>query len=116
MRINQVFSNLVNNAYKYAQDNNNMTWSFSIDPAEENLVVYVRDYGKGIRSKHLGHIFDKFYRADYADNTNKQIEGRGLGLTLCKEMINAHQGEIFAESVYGEGSKFTFIIPLYKED
>lgn len=116
VRINQVFTNLVTNAYKYAQDNHKMEWSFIIDQAEDHLIISVRDYGRGIKSKHLGNIFDKFYRADYADNTNKQIEGRGLGLTLCKEMIHAHQGEIFVESVYGEGSTFTFIIPLYKED
>ena len=65
----------------------------------------------GIPDKDIPHIFDRFYRSD---NNELRTEGRGLGLTLCKEIMIAHQGDIYAESIYGEGSKFTFIIPLYE--
>ena len=70
----------------------------------------------GIRESQLAHVFDQFYRAENNQkNGHTQIEGRGLGLTLCKEIMLAHQGDIYAESTFGEGSTFTFIIPLYKE-
>ncbi len=114
-RINQVFSNLVNNSIKYSTNTKKLWLDFEIDDNEENFVVSVKDSGIGIKDQHISHIFDRFYRADAKDNTLHTIEGRGLGLTLCKEIINAHQGEIFAESTYGTGSTFTFIIPIFKE-
>lgn len=114
-RINQVFSNLVNNSIKYSMNTKKLWLDFEIDDNEENFVVSVKDSGIGIKDQHISHIFDRFYRADVKDNTLHTIEGRGLGLTLCKEIINAHQGEIFAESTYGTGSTFTFIIPIFKE-
>lgn len=114
-RINQVFSNLVNNSIKYSTNTKKLWLDFEIDDNEENFVVSVKDSGIGIKDQHISHIFDRFYRADTKDNTLHTIEGRGLGLTLCKEIINAHQGEIFAESTYGTGSTFTFIIPIFKE-
>ena len=114
-RINQVFSNLVNNSIKYSMNTKKLWLDFEIDDNEENFMVSVKDSGIGIKDQHISHIFDRFYRADVKDNTLHTIEGRGLGLTLCKEIINAHQGEIFAESTYGTGSTFTFIIPIFKE-
>ncbi len=114
-RINQVFSNLINNSIKYSDTVKNLWVTFGIDDNEENFVVSVRDEGIGIKAKHLPHIFDRFYRADTRENTEHTIGGRGLGLTLCREIIKAHQGEMFAESTYGSGSTFTFIIPIFKE-
>lgn len=114
-RINQVFSNLINNAIKYSSDKKKLQITFEIDDNEENFVVSVKDSGIGIRDQHLSHIFDRFYRADIKDNGRNIIEGRGLGLTLCKEILKAHQGDIFVESIYGSGSTFTFIIPIFKE-
>ena len=112
-RIAQVFSNLVTNAMKYSGEKKEISFHFSIDEPKDNFVAAVSDSGIGIKENQLAHIFDRFYRAD-TENSRK-VEGRGLGLTLCKEIINAHQGDIFAESTYGHGSTFTFIIPLYKE-
>lgn len=114
-RIYQVFTNLINNSIKYSGGNKQLRVSFDIDDNKENFVVSVKDNGIGIKDKYIDHIFDRFYRAGVSDGTNRTIEGRGLGLTLCREIITAHQGEIFAESVYGSGSTFTFIIPLFKE-
>jgi len=110
-----VFTNLINNSIKYSGGNKQLRVSFDIDDNKENFVVSVKDNGIGIKDKYIDHIFDRFYRAGVSDGTNRTIEGRGLGLTLCREIITAHQGEIFAESVYGSGSTFTFIIPLFKE-
>ena len=114
-RIQQVFSNLVNNSIKYSKEAGKLWISFETDDNEENFVVSVKDNGIGIKDQHISHIFDRFYRADIKDSGHHTIEGRGLGLTLCKEIINSHQGEIFAESTYGSGSTFTFIIPIFKE-
>ncbi len=112
-RINQVFSNLLINAVKYSKHVKELDITFKIDDTVENFLVSVHDRGIGIDEQHISHVFDRFYRSGAGDNN--EIEGRGLGLTLCKEIITAHQGNIYAESVYGKGSTFTFIIPLYKE-
>lgn len=113
-RINQVFSNLITNAIKYSYDEKKIFLKFSIDEREENYVVSVEDKGMGIKENNLPYVFDRFYRE--SDSKHQHVEGRGLGLTLCKEIITAHHGDIYVESKYGFGSTFTFIIPLYKED
>lgn len=114
-RIYQVFSNLITNAIKYSQDDKSIFMEFKIDEPQENFIISVKDHGIGIKEEHVPHVFDRFYRAGKNDTNQLNIEGRGLGLTLCKEIMTAHQGDIYAESTYGCGSTFTFIIPLYKE-
>lgn len=74
-RINQVFSNLINNSIKYSDTVKNLWVTFGIDDNEENFVVSVRDEGIGIKAKHLPHIFDRFYRADTRENTEHTIGG-----------------------------------------
>ncbi len=111
-RINQVFVNLLSNAMKYSDERKKLMVSFSVDEAKTNYVVSVTDSGTGIKTEDIPFLFDRFYRAEY----NRNREGRGLGLTLCKEIIEKHQGTIFVESEYGKGSTFTFIIPLHKEN
>ena len=113
-RINQVVSNLVSNAIKYSGSSRILELGFSVDDREELFMVYVRDHGVGIRDAQISHIFDRFYRVGY--NRGVDAGGHGLGLTLSKEIIEAHRGEIYAESEYGSGSTFTFTIPLYKEE
>ncbi len=113
-RINQVFSNLITNAMKYSHHEKKIFLNFRIDDREENYVVSVEDRGMGIKENNLPYVFDRFYREN--DGSNTYVEGRGLGLTLCREIIAAHHGDIYVESTYGFGSTFTFIIPLYKED
>lgn len=112
-RINQVFSNIIVNAIKYSKDEKKVLLCFDLDPSGDNFVVSVRDYGVGIPPDKLPYIFDRFYR----DNSHApEVSGRGLGLTICKEIVNAHGGQITAVSNPGfVGSKFTFTIPLYKE-
>lgn len=114
-RIKQVFNNLVTNSIKYSGAQKTMTFTFEIDNNNENFIVSVKDSGIGIRDEDISHIFDRFYRVSHSDTNTKNIDGRGLGLTLCKEIITAHQGNIYAESIYGFGSTFTFYIPLFKE-
>lgn len=112
-RIQQVFANLISNAIKYSGDSRRLHLTFTVDEPSGIFRVSVRDEGIGIRDSQLPHIFDRFYRVGY--NSNVDAAGRGLGLTLSKEIIEAHQGEIYAESEFGSGSTFTFTIPLYQE-
>ena len=114
-RINQVFNNLVTNSMKYSGEDRNLTFTFDIDNSNENFIVSVQDSGIGIKDEDISHIFDRFYRASHDDGNAASIGGRGLGLTICKEIVTAHQGDIYAESTYGSGSTFTFYIPLFKE-
>ena len=109
----RVFSNLLNNAVKYSGESRRIHLKFALDEREEYFIVYVRDEGIGIPETQISHIFDRFYRVGY--NGGVDTEGRGLGLTLSKEIIEAHQGEIYAESIRGQGSTFSFMIPLYME-
>ena len=115
-RIGQVFTNLVTNAIKYSPDNNKLWVSFDLDEPRENFICTVRDEGVGISGSDLNHVFDSFFRAGTNTSATKYTEGRGLGLSLSKEIVERHNGEIYADSKYGKGSTFTFIIPLFKEE
>jgi signal transduction histidine kinase len=99
-RIAQVIENLLSNARKYAPDS-----KIKITLSQENnhAHICVRDFGPGIAPDHLDHIFERFYRIP---NQTTSIRGTGLGLFICKRIIEAHNGEIFAESIPGEGSIF----------
>ncbi|MEG0662754.1 MAG: ATP-binding protein [Anaerovoracaceae bacterium] len=110
-RINQVFSNFLSNAMKYTKDSGQIQLCFDIDWEKEDFVVAVRDFGPGIAEKDLAHIFDRFYRVP-----GSIASGRGLGLTISSEIIEAHKGKIFATSKLGDGATFTFTLPLYPVD
>ena len=112
-RINQVFTNLITNAVKYSGKSRNLFLAFAVNEEEKHFLVSLRDEGIGISPAQLSHIFDRFYRVDY--NSGIERGGRGLGLTISKEIIEAHHGEIFAESKPGEGATISFTIPLYQE-
>ncbi len=113
-RINQVISNLISNAIKYSGKSRFLQLKLVIDDREEFFMVSVKDHGVGIKDAQMSYIFDRFYRVGY--NREVDASGHGLGLTLSKEIIEAHRGEIYVESEYGYGSTFTFTIPLYKEE
>jgi PAS domain S-box-containing protein len=107
IRLGQVVKNLVSNAVKYSPEGGPVI----IRAQTENgsLRVSVQDEGIGINDEQMPHIFDKFYRAD-ASNT--AVSGTGLGLTICKLIVEGHGGTIDVESEYGRGSTFTFNLPL----
>ncbi len=105
-RITQVLDNLISNAEKYAPKKP-IHIKFSTN--NENFIIMVKDFGKGIQPKHIEHIFKRFYRIQ--ENTIG-IRGSGLGLFICKKIINAHNGEINVESVVNQGSEFTILLPL----
>lgn len=104
-RLIQVVTNYLSNSIKYAAANA----AISIIIQEENglIQVAVKDYGPGIAKAQLPFIFDRFFRAEKTMN----LKGIGLGLFLCKQIIHAHNGNVWAESEEGNGSIFYFSIP-----
>ena len=113
-RISQVFSNILSNAIKYSDPGSSLTTVFTTDAGTDSFVCSITNTGKGIAPADLPYVFDRFYRG-----TPVQAEeiksGRGLGMTISKEIIRAHNGTIRAESRQGESTTFTFTIPLFKE-
>ncbi len=103
--ISQALLNLLNNAVKYSAERKHITVRTVMRGDE--IAIEVSDEGIGIRKEEQEKIFDKFYRS----STVRQSGGSGLGLTLVKHIIEAHNGRIEMESVEGRGSKFSLIIP-----
>lgn len=109
MQIERVFRNLIENAIKYSQKNIDHK-PIDIDLREEKkaIVFRIKDYGVGISESDISHIFEPFYRADLARTPG--AEGFGLGLSICKAIIEAHNGEITVQSELGQGTEFTIRI------
>lgn len=105
-RISQVLDNLISNAYKYAPEGP-VTIRAAIDDGV--LRVEVEDEGPGIAPQHMAHLFERFYRVP--DN-NRSTRGTGLGLYICRKIVEAHEGEIGVDSEPGKGTRFHFRIPL----
>jgi NtrC-family two-component system sensor histidine kinase KinB len=104
-RIDQVFANFFSNAIKYAPRGSTITLSASREGAQ-NVRFIVRDEGPGVPKEYRRRIFDKFFRI-----SEKSDEGAGLGLSIAREIVLAHGGNIGVESEDGEGSAFFFTLP-----
>ncbi len=109
-RIEQVVSNLISNAIKYSPDGGDVEIVVCEDEKAHAALLSVRDHGIGIPAHQKGRIFSRFMRADNAHAHN--IGGTGLGLYLCRELVERHNGRIWFESVEGQGSTFYVSLPL----
>jgi len=110
-RIRQVLINLLGNAVKYTEKGF-VSFSASGKIIDDNTVVLhmeVKDSGRGIKQEDIGRLFNDYYRVDL--DHNKGVEGVGLGLAISLNIINAMDGEITVNSVYGQGSLFTVTLP-----
>lgn len=105
-RLTQVFENLLGNAQKYAPGSKIIV---EICTDEENLVVHVCDFGPGIPQKYLPFIFKRFFRVP---EQSFDKHGTGLGLFICKQLIESHQGKISLQSVVGSGTTFSVQFPI----
>jgi two-component system phosphate regulon sensor histidine kinase PhoR len=103
----QVFSNLVDNACKYASQGGRIL--IGAEDVEGFVRFYVKDFGPGIASEHLHRLFERFYRVDKA--RSRESGGTGLGLAIAKHIMIAHGGSIIAESELNHGSRFLFTLP-----
>jgi two-component system, OmpR family, phosphate regulon sensor histidine kinase PhoR len=110
--IHQIFSNLIENALKYAASGKRIV--LGARAAENGVEFYVRDFGPGISSEHLPRLFERFYRVDKA--RSRESGGTGLGLAIAKHIVLAHGGWIRAESELNHGSSFLFILTACEAD
>lgn len=116
-QIEQVLTNLIENALKYSPAESEVLISARTLPSSE-LEVRVQDHGVGIPSNELEAIFDKFYRVQHVRlpwATARPPMGTGLGLAICAAIIHAHGGRIWAESSPGSGSTFIFTLPMTEQ-
>jgi two-component system phosphate regulon sensor histidine kinase PhoR len=105
-RIRQVVTNLVHNAIKFTPSEGKAI--ISAKPERDSVVVSVCDTGIGISKEDLPHVFERFYKADKA----RAGGGTGVGLAIAKHIVQAHGGNIWAQSEEGKGSTFSFSLPL----
>ncbi|MCX6315199.1 MAG: ATP-binding protein [Sphingobacteriales bacterium] len=111
-KIRQVLINLVDNAIKYGKQNGVIESSFyKVDGAR--VLIEISDDGSGISEEHLNRIFERFYRTDLA--RSRKVGGSGLGLSICKHIIEAHGQSIHVRSKIDVGSTFGFTLQSRKE-
>ena len=113
-RVVQVLTNLFSNASKYSPASS--TIMVTTSQQDSHVAVSVADVGRGVSAEDLPQLFRKFSRINGANGKTK-VEGEGLGLAICKGIVEAHGGRIWAESDgLGLGTRFTFTIPVVVED
>ena len=108
LKITQVLHNYLSNAIKYSSTGSNVT--IICKSLNHSLVVCIKDNGLGIDPEDQKKLFDKFFRS--TSEGVQRIKGHGIGLYLVKKIINAHHGNVWANSRIGKGSAFYFSIPL----
>jgi len=105
-RINQVIDNLFDNALKYTEKGK---ITIGLTGNDKVVQLYIKDTGSGIPKEDLSHLFQKFYRVD--SSKTRTIGGSGLGLFICKKIIELYNGRIWVESEEGQGSTFYVNLP-----
>lgn len=104
MLLGNVILNLVDNAIKFTPPNGEVSVGAKVK--DDHVVVSVKDTGIGISREDVPQLFDKFFQVDHS------VPGAGLGLSICKAIVEAHGGKIWAESQLGKGSTFSFTLPI----
>jgi signal transduction histidine kinase len=117
-RVLQVLSELITNAIKFSPPQTTIrlaaqTAGASVTGGEE-VCFTVEDQGRGIAQEKLERIFDRFQQGDASDS--RALGGTGLGLALCRSIVEQHGGRMWAESVVGKGSRFLFTLPAATEE
>jgi len=108
-RLNQALGNLLANALQHTPPGGRIDVRCQSAPASDAIVTTVTDTGDGISPDDLPHIFERFYRADRS--RSRHTGGRGLGLAIAKQIVEAHGGEVWVESTPSHGSTFGFRLP-----
>jgi signal transduction histidine kinase/tetratricopeptide (TPR) repeat protein len=109
--LSQVISNLIDNAIKYSGASRKV--EIGAFGTESQAVLTVKDYGLGIPKAELPRVFDRFFRG--GDELTRTVKGSGLGLTLVKQIVEAHGGTVGVESEHGKGSRFTLRLPYFQD-
>jgi len=112
MRMRELFDNLITNAIKFMDKKEKLLSFDAYIYSDKYLIVSVKDNGIGIEEKHLKKIFEEFFKAD----PSRHEHSSGLGLSICKRIVELHHGKIWAESPgLGKGSTFKFALPIYTQ-
>ncbi|MDG1398380.1 MAG: ATP-binding protein [Polaribacter sp.] len=106
-KIEQVLINLIVNSIKYGKPNGNIVFSAE-NYSDSKFIIKVVDDGEGIKKEHLPRLFERFYRVD--QSRSRDQGGSGLGLSIVKHIIEAHNENIFLKSTFGKGSEFSFTL------
>ena len=109
-RIEQVLMNLITNAIKYSPAGGKVEVTLQVEKGQQEALISIRDYGIGIPYSEQADLFGRFVRA--SNSQTQGINGTGLGLYLCRELISQHEGDIWFESTEGVGSTFFISLPL----
>lgn len=109
-KIERIMLNLLSNAIKYTPENGFI--KVKINSTKDEIIISVKDSGVGIPNEKLYDIFDRFGQVD--DSLNRKCEGSGIGLSLVKNLVEMHGGEIHVNSEVNKGSEFVFSIPIKK--
>lgn len=109
--LSELIMNLMDNAVKYNLENGQITVSLS--KSDDQVVLTVSDTGIGIPEEKQERIFERFYRAE--ESRNKATGGSGLGLSICKHIVEKHKGTLHISSKEGEGATFTVTLPVMSE-
>jgi len=107
--LRKVFKNLLENAIQYSPEGRVVRVDWRLEADGRTVQIVIQDNGIGIPPEHLPHIFDRFYRVD--KSRSRQHGGTGLGLSLVKELLEAHGQRIYVESTPGKGTRFGFFLP-----
>jgi signal transduction histidine kinase len=110
----RVLTNLVDNSRKYTANQIEQRIELGIIDSAQEITVWVKDNGRGICSNDLPYIFDSFFRADQARNSD--TDGNGLGLAIAKGIVAEHSGQIWAESNRDSGTVISFSLPKFLND
>lgn len=113
-RIKQVFSNIITNAIRFSPKGGTIKINIEEDLKKNSLLLSVRDQGPGIASSDIPHIFDRFYRVASGEHSASENTS-GLGMTIAKEIVNAHGGTISIKSRVKRETTFIVTLPLYNE-
>ncbi|MBU3091848.1 PAS domain-containing protein [Clostridium sp. CF011] len=109
-KVERIALNLISNAIKFSDEGDEIF--VDIKDMNEYVEISVRDNGIGIEEEHLDMIFDRFKQVD--KSLSRNAEGTGIGLSLVKSIVGLHGGNIYVESKFGKGSKFTVVLPSKK--
>ncbi|WP_079709907.1 ATP-binding protein [Paraliobacillus ryukyuensis] len=113
-RLEQVLTNLIDNAMQHTEKNGEV--KLIVEEEVKNVRFSIKDTGSGISDDDLPFVFERFYKADKSRKKTSKRKGTGLGLSIAKNIVEAHDGTITVQSKHGEGTTFSFVIPKTEEE